>query len=189
MWQLATAEEFASNQTEAIKWYQKLAKEKNGSLPGNKAEGALRRIGMTGKQFRLTGASLEGGKIDTAAYRGKTLLVVYWATWSNLFTTDLPQIRALHQQYRNKGFEVVGVCLDIPSGTPAQQVATLKKFLQTSNVPWPEIYEPGGLDSPPAVQYGIIALPTYILIDKNGEVLSRQSSVQELKELLPKQFK
>jgi peroxiredoxin len=186
MWQLATAEEFASNQSAAIAWYQKLAKAKPGTLAADKAQGALRRIALQGKGFQLNGPALDGGPINTAQYRGKVLLVVYWATWSKLFTDDLPALRALYQQYKGKGFEVLGVCLDVPAGTPQQQKAQLTGYVRQSNIPWPQIYEPGGLDSPPAVQYGIIALPTMILIDKDGEVVSRQSSVDDLKQQLPK---
>jgi hypothetical protein len=45
--------------------------------------------------------------------------------------------------------------------------------------------EPAGLDSPPAVQYGVFSLPTMFLIGSKGEVLSRNSSVTELKTVLP----
>uniref|UniRef100_A0A7C2JYB6 Redoxin domain-containing protein n=1 Tax=Schlesneria paludicola TaxID=360056 RepID=A0A7C2JYB6_9PLAN len=185
MWQLATAEEFGGNQTAAVNWYQRLAKEKRGSLAANKAEGALRRLNLKGQPFVLTGSGLNGEGINTAAYRGKVLLVVYWASWSNLFISDLPQLRALHQQYKAKGFEVVGVCLDMPGGTRTQQVAAIQNFLKQNNVPWPQIFEPGGLDSPAAVQYGVIALPTMILVDQRGAVESRQATVAELKQLLP----
>src|SRR5262249_12258494 len=112
MWQLATAEEFAGNQTEAVNWYKRLSKDKRGSLPAEKSEGALRRLNLKGQPFILNGPGLEGGQINTAAYKNRVLLVVYWATWSNLFTADLPQLRALHQQYKAKGFDVLGVCLD-----------------------------------------------------------------------------
>jgi hypothetical protein len=192
IWQLAVAEEFGGNQTAAINWYQRLAKDKRGTPPAEKATGALRRLNLKGQPFLLNGPDLAGGAVNTAAYRGKLLLVVYWASWSDLFKTDLPQLRLLHQQYRAKGFEIVGVCLDMPTGTRPQQVAEIQKYIQQNNIPWPQIFEPNGLDGGPAVQYGIIALPTMILVDmreQRNEVVSRQSSVSELKELLPKLLK
>jgi thiol-disulfide isomerase/thioredoxin len=187
MLQIAVAEEFGGKLKEAVSWYQRLSK-KSGTPAGDKAAGAIRRLDLKGKPFTLSGTGLTGTPINTAGYRGKTLLVVYWATWCEPCKEDLPQLRAMYQQYRNRGFEVLGVNLDVPGGTRAEQVAQIQAFAKTNNIPWPHIYEPGGLDSSPAVQYGIISLPTMFLVDPKGEVLSRNSSVEELKQLLPKLF-
>jgi thiol-disulfide isomerase/thioredoxin len=188
MWQIAMAEEFAGKLPQAVDWYRRLATQKKGTPAADKATGAIRRLELKGKPFALSGASLSGSPINTAAYRGKVLLVVCWATWCEPCKADLPQIRALYKQYKARGFEVLGVCLDIPGGTRQEQVAQLQKYVTQADMPWPHLYEPGGLDSPPAVQYGIITLPTMFLIDPKGEVLSRNSSVQELKQMLPTLF-
>ncbi|HUQ69146.1 MAG TPA: redoxin domain-containing protein [Planctomycetaceae bacterium] len=186
MLQLAVAKEFGGEMKEATDWYRQLAQKKPGSPAADKAAGAIRRLDMKGKPFALTGAGLTKPAVNTAAYRGKVLLVFYWATWCQPCKEDLPALRAMYQQHRSQGFEVVGVCLDIPNGTRQQQVAEISQFLTANKVPWEQIFEPGGLDnSPPAVQYGIISLPTMFLIDQRGEVVSRNSSVDELKTVLP----
>ncbi|MDZ4688143.1 MAG: redoxin domain-containing protein [Planctomycetaceae bacterium] len=185
MLQLAVAEEFGGKLKEATDWYKQLAQKKPGTPASEKAGGALRRLDMKGKPFALAGAGLTKPAVNTAAYRGKVLLVFYWATWCQPCKEDLPALRAMYQQYRSQGFEVVGVCLDIPGGTRQEQVAELSQFLTANKVPWEQIFEPGGLDSPPAVQYGIISLPTMFLIDQRGQVVSRNSSVDELKTVLP----
>ncbi len=185
MLQLAVAQEFGGKLKDATEWYARLAKDKSGSTAASKAEGAIRRLEMKGKPFALTGQGLTGGPINTASYRGKTLLVFYWATWCQPCQADLPALRALYQQYQSRGFEIVGVCLDIPAGTRPQQVAQLQQYLQSNRVTWPQIYEEGGLDSPPATHFGIISLPTMFLVDSKGVVVSRSSSVDELKTVLP----
>lgn len=185
MLQIAVAAEFSGKLDDAKGWYTKLSQLQSGSLQADKGRGAIRRLEMKGKPFSLAGASLSGGQINTAAYRGKTLLVFYWATWCQPCQQDLPALRALYQQYQSRGFEVVGVCLDVPIGTQEQQAAQLKQYLTANKVPWPQMYEPGGLDSAPAVSYGIISLPTMFLIDDKGLVVSRNSSVEELKSVLP----
>lgn len=185
MLQLAVAQEFAGKLKEATDWYTRLAREKTGTLAANKALGAIRRLEMKGKPFVLAGQGLTGGTVSTAAYRGKTVLVFYWATWCQPCQSDLPALRALLQQYQSRGFEIVGVCLDIPVGTRQQQVAQLQQYLTAQRVTWPQIYEEGGLDSPPATQFGIVSLPTMFLIDERGTVVSRSSSVDELKTVLP----
>jgi len=185
MLQIAVAAEFSGKLDDAKGWYTKLAQSKSVQVQADKARGSIRRLEMKGKPFSLAGASLTGGQINSAAYRGKTLLVFYWATWCQPCQQDLPALRALYQQYQSRGFEVVGVCLDVPIGTPEQQAAQLKQYVTANKVPWPQMYEPGGLDSAPAVSYGIISLPTMFLVDDKGLVVSRNSSVEELKSVLP----
>jgi thiol-disulfide isomerase/thioredoxin len=185
MLQLGMAEEFGGKLKEATDWYKRLAQSRPGTPEADKATGAIRRLELKGKPFALTGTGLTAGTVNSLAYRGKVLLVFYWATWCQPCKEDLPALRAMYQQYRSQGFEVVGVCLDIPPGNPQQQKAELTKYLNDNKVPWAQIFEPGGLDSPPAVQYGVISLPTMFLVDKNGVVVSRNSSVDELKTVLP----
>ncbi len=189
MLQIAVAEEFSGKAKEAVEWYQRLAQEKTGTPSSEKAQGALRRLDMKGKPFVLTGAGLTGGTLDTRQLRGKVVLVFYWATWCQPCQADLPALRALYQQYRARGFEIVGVCLDIPYGNQKEQVAQLQKYLAENKATWPQIFEPGGLDSKPAVNYGVFSLPTMFLIDERGNVISRNSSLQELKTVLPQMFK
>ena len=190
MWTVATAEEFTNRMKEATEWYQRLAKHPGNSPTIAKAEGALRRIQLKGKPFAITGKDLAGNPVNTAQFRGRgPVLVVFWATWCDPFKTDLPQLRALYQQYRDQGFEIVGVCLDVPLGAPAAHNKEIQDFLISNKISWPQIMEPAGLDSTPAVQYGVFSLPTMFLVSNRGEVLSRNSSVTELKTVLPQLLK
>ncbi len=186
MWTVATAEEFTNRMKEATEWYQRLAKHPAGSPTVAKAAGALRRLELKGKPFAITGKDLTGNPVNTAQFRGRgPVLVVFWATWCDPFKTDLPQLRALYQQYHDRGFEIVGVCLDVPLGPSAGHSKQIQEFLISNKIAWPQIMEPAGLDSPAAVQYGVFSLPTMILVSNRGEVLSRNSSVTELKTVLP----
>ncbi|RMG41996.1 MAG: thioredoxin [Planctomycetota bacterium] len=175
MLQLAAGYELTGKTEDAQKWYGRLAADFAETVPGRRAAGALRRLSAKGKPFRLTGRSLDGKtRIDVEALRGKVVLVSYWATWCVPCTASLPQLRALYEQYHDKGFEIVGVCLDsTPENVPA--------FLHKHHVSWPQIYEPGGLDSPPAQQYGVISLPTIFLLDREGKVVSQSTSPADLK--------
>ncbi len=185
MLQVAIAQEFAGKLQDATTWFQRLAKDHAGTVESQKALGAVRRLEMKGKPFSLTSKTLNDQPFSSASYRGKTLLVFYWATWCQPCKEDLPKLRALYQQYQSRGFEIVGICLDVPVGTRAQQVAQLQPYLEANKVLWPQVYEEGGLNSPPAVQYGVFSLPTMFLIDDKGLVVSRSSSVDELTAVLP----
>ena len=179
MLQLAVTLEFSGNIGDAQKWYGRLVGEYRDSGVGERAAGAMRRLNAKGRSIELAGDSLAGqGRIDTQKYQGRVLLVYYWASWCKPCTEDLPQIIALHKEYRQDGFEVLGVNLD---STPAEGRA----FAQQFQTPWNHIYEPGGLESPPAEHFGIISLPTMFIVDRNGEIVANNATVADLRTMLP----
>jgi thiol-disulfide isomerase/thioredoxin len=183
MLQLAITYEFNGNVPEATNWYGKLVSAYPQSAAAGRAQGAIRRLELKGKPLKLSGTALAGGKtIDTSAYRGKVLAVIFWATWCTPCTEDLPQIQQLYQDYQKDGFEILGVNLDGPS-------APIQKYLQAYKVVWPHIHEEGALESRPAIEYGVISLPTMFLVDRNGIVTNSSASVDDLKKSVPELLK
>jgi len=182
MLQLAITYEFNGSHAEANNWYQKLVTAYPDAPSAARGKGALRRLDLKGKPLNLKGKGLTGGEIDTAQYRGKVLAVIFWATWCTPCTEDLPQIQQLYQTYQKDGFEIIGINLDGP-GAPIQQ------YLQNYKVTWPQLHEEGALESRPAIEYGVISLPTMFLVDRNGVVASSSSTVEEMKKLVPELLK
>jgi len=178
MIQLATGLEFAGKYGEARKWFKQLAEDHSKTTAGRKAAGAMTRLDVKGKPLPLTFAGLDGGKVDIRNYRDKAVLVIFWATWCKPCFEDLPKLKALYQQYRTQGFEVIGVNLDnTPNG--------VKGYMQQNGMTWPQIHEAGGLESPPSLAFGVISLPTMFLVDKKGLVHSRPASIEDVKAALP----
>lgn len=178
MIQLATGFEFAGKVSDARKWFARLAEDHPKTTAGKKAAGAITRLDVKGKPLPLAFAGLDGGKVDIRNYRDKAVLVVFWATWCKPCFEDLPKLKALYQQYRTQGFEVIGVNLDnTPNG--------VKGYMQQNGMTWPQIHEAGGLESPPSLTFGVISLPTMFLVDKKGLVHSRPSSIEDVKAALP----
>lgn len=175
---LAHHEELSGKAKEAATWYERLVKERGKTDSGIRAAGALRRLDLKGKPLVLSGPGLESGTVDLRSYRGKTVLVVFWSSEYKVCEEDLPQLRALYQEYRPRGFEIVGVCLD-------SQKEAVKPFLTQHRLPWAQIYQPGGLNAPSAMTYGIVSLPTMFLVNAEGVVVNRSATVQDVKTALP----
>jgi peroxiredoxin len=95
------------------------------------------------------------------------VLAVFWATWSGEYLQELPKLQQVYQQYHAQGLEVVGVSCD----SNAQDLA---KFLDaTPGMPWPQLFEPGQARwHPLATKLGVDAVPTMLVIDRNGIVRS-----------------
>jgi thiol-disulfide isomerase/thioredoxin len=176
--QLAIANEFVGQMPEAKRWYGDLAEHHPQSKPGRRAAGALRRLDLKGKSLDLTGPTLDGGTINAHDYRGKVLLVAYWSTWCTSCTQDIPVLKSLYDQYRDKGFEIVGVNLDVAP-------AAVSPYLKEHKVPWPQIYQPGGTESEPATAFGIIVPPIMILADRQGRVMNVTTAIDEIKSAVP----
>lgn len=182
MYQLATALDLNGKPTEASIWYGRLMKSYASTEVGERAIGSLRRLQLKGKPLVLAGKGLAGGQIDVSQYRGKVLVVVYWATWCKPCTEDLPALKELYAANKAQGMEVLGVNVDTPDGP-------IKEYLTEYKVPWPHIAELKGMDCPQAINYGILSVPTMFVVDRTGVCQSVTASLDDLKKVLPELLK
>jgi thiol-disulfide isomerase/thioredoxin len=107
------------------------------------------------------------------------VLLHFWATWGESCKADMPALKELLSKYSKAGFKVIGVSLD----NKAQDVTA---YLAENSLPWPQVYEEGGLDSRPANQLGILTVPTMILVDQDGKVINRAIRAPEIEPQLKK---
>jgi thiol-disulfide isomerase/thioredoxin len=173
MLQLAIAQEFAGQEEEAKKWYGKIVAGFPEAPVAKKAAGAKCRLDSVGRVIDLAGKSPSGELVELAKYRGKTVLIQYWATWCEPCKADMVVLKDLVEKHGTDGFSVIGVNLD-------NNPQAISKFLADNKLPWPQMYEEGGLDSRLAQELGILTLPTMILVDRDGKVVNRNISASEL---------
>ncbi|MCE9630673.1 MAG: redoxin family protein [Planctomycetia bacterium] len=175
--QLAFRDEFEGRDKEAIERYRGIAESFPDTPQSRKAAGAVRRLESVGKPLALAGSTLDGKPASVAAFKGVPVLVHYWSTDCEPCKVDLAQIRELQAKYGDKKVAVVGVALD-------SDKAKLAKFLQAKPLPWPQLHESGGLDSRLAEEFGVLALPTMVLVGADGNVVDRNVSITDLERKL-----
>jgi TolA-binding protein/thiol-disulfide isomerase/thioredoxin len=173
MLQLALGQEFAGQEDEARKWYGQIVRGFPEAPVAKKAAGARNRLDSVGKVLELQGKGTSGEVVELAKLRGKVVLVQYWATWSEPSKADMAVLKDLLDKHGSSGFAVIGVNLD--TNTQA-----MSAFLTENKLPWAQIHEEGGLESRPAVELGILTLPTMILVDREGKVVNRNIGTSEL---------
>ncbi len=144
-------------------------------------DGIVRRLKLPGNEMEITGELLSGGEVDWNSYRGKVVLVDFWATWCGPCRAEVPNILAMYEAYHDKGFEVLGVSLD---KTPE----AAKKYVAEHKLPWDSLFPKNEEDRfwnhPLARHYGIGGIPTAILVDKEGKVVHMNARDVNLREEL-----
>jgi thiol-disulfide isomerase/thioredoxin len=180
---LASALEYAQNLPAAVALNRDFgamlvkSSDKVTAQAGLKMEGSARRLELPGNAMEINGTEIDGSKFDWAKYRGKVVLVDFWATWCGPCIGELPNVRRNYDLYHDKGFDVVGISLD-------SDRQKLEEFVVKEELPWASIYEGGGWDTPMAVYYGINSIPRAILVDKQGKVVSMEARGPVLDKLL-----
>jgi thiol-disulfide isomerase/thioredoxin len=175
--QLGFRDEFEGREKEAVERYGAIAADFPDTPQARKAAGAVRRLQSVGKPLGLAGTAVDGKRVDVSAFRGVPVVIHWWSTDCEPCKVDLAQIRELQGRYGPKQLAVVGVALD-------GDKAKLAKFLQAKPIPWVQLHEPGGLDSRLAEEFGVLALPTMFLVDKDGNVVDRNVSITDLERKL-----
>ncbi len=136
------------------------------------------RLALLGKEMEITGTTLDGKAFDWASYRGKVVLVDFWATWCGPCRAELPNVKKCYEIYHDRGFDVVGISLD-------RDQKALEKYIEDQKTPWVTLFdkEAGG-SHPVAKHYGINAIPAMFFVDKEGKVVSLAARSSELNKLL-----
>jgi thiol-disulfide isomerase/thioredoxin len=145
---------------------------------GRMMEGSARRINLVGKAMTVAGKTLEGKEVNLKDYRGKVVLVDFWATWCGPCIAEMPNVKKLYKEYHDKGFDVLAISVDANK-------AALVKFLEKEKLPWTCIHDMAGDDSL-SNQYGVMFIPLPILVDREGRVVSMSARGPELERLLEK---
>lgn len=100
-----------------------------------------------------------GADLRLSSYRGKVVLLNFWATWCHGCTTEVPWLTQFQRQYQNQGFTVIGVSMD-------DNWEPVKTFLAKESVNYPVVVGNQRMAQP----YGLDAMPMTFLIGRDGKI-------------------
>jgi thiol-disulfide isomerase/thioredoxin len=118
---------------------------------------------------------LSGRKVSLASYKGRAVLINFWATWCAPCKVETPWLIALRNQYAAQGFEVLGISADdIDRGDPqklSEEKNEIARFAEQMHIPYPVLIDGDTLSKPYG---GLDELPTSFFVDRKGTVVAAQ---------------
>jgi peroxiredoxin len=147
-----------------------------------KVQADLKRLDQVGRLAPAFAAEdIQGRTIRSGDYRGKYLLVDFWATWCGPCVAELPRLQEAYRTYHSSGLEIVGISLDETKGAVVD-------FVKARKVAWPQIQNAGG--SSDLVQaFGVVSIPATYLIDPEGTIIRLDLRGKALDEALARLIK
>ena len=132
---------------------------------------------MLFRSLELSGTTANGVAFNWESFRGKVVIVDFWATWCGPCIREMPRVKTLHEKLHPKGLEIVGVSLD-------KDPEALAAFLEKNPLPWETL---AGDDTQElAGKYAVRAIPTMMLVDREGKIVAVSHSCDQLVPLLEK---
>ena len=134
------------------------------------------KIGMVAPDFTQPDSS--GRQVSLADFKGKYLLVDFWAAWCGPCRAENPNIVSAYNQYHDQGFEILGVSLD------TNRERWLKAIKEDGLI-WHQVSDLKAQNEV-SIGYGINAIPYSLLLDQNGVIIGKNFRGNELNEALAK---
>ena len=128
---------------------------------------AYEKLGQPALDFSTT--DLDGNPISLQQYRGKVVLLDFWAVWNGFCIGEVLRVKKIYNTYKDKGFEVIGVSLDTDE-------TKLRHYLKENDIPWRQIYSGLERQCPLAQQYDVRSIPTRWLIDREGRLIAHEAT-------------
>lgn len=161
--------------------YRKLGNTELADVYDRKADPTYELIGKPVPDFSAT--DLDGNPISLQEYRGKVVLLDFWAVWCGFCINEMPNLKRVYDTYKDQGFDIIGVSLD-------DEASELRDYIRENDLQWRQIYSgERWKDDPLAQQYNITGVPSQWLIDADGKLITHKARGEKLEQLVVEALK
>ena len=146
-----------------------------------KAIEAKTAVGVMAADF--TQNDVNGKAVKLSSFRGKYVLVDFWASWCKPCRAENPNVVKAYNQYKDKGLAILGVSLDFESGHDAWLAA-----IQKDGLVWTQVSDLKGFKNEAALLYNVNAIPQNFLLDPGGKIIAKNLRGEDLDKKLSEIF-
>jgi peroxiredoxin len=158
---------------EYVKAFKEMMDAQNDETPGPK-------VGSKAPDVTLT--SSDGKQVSISSFKGKYVLVDFWASWCGPCRRENPNVVEAYNKFKDKNFTVLGISLDDDRTKWMEAIAK-------DELTWTHISDLKGWESMAARTYGVQSIPSNFLLDPDGMIIARDLREDELHEKLAEIFK
>ncbi len=116
---------------------------------------------------------LTGKPLSIANYKGKVVLLDFWATWCGPCRAEVPNVVAVYNKHHSKGFEIIGISLD-----RQPDKAKLESYTKENKMPWPQFFDGQFWNNKLSTKYGVRSIPATYLLDGEGKIIGKGDDIR-----------
>lgn len=130
-------------------------------------------VGNVAPNFTMN--NVEGKPVSLSQFKGKTVVIDFWATWCPPCRRSIPYVKEAYEKFKNNNVEFIGISLDKQDGLDGW-----REYIKENQMNWVQVADGKFWDNDVAVRYGIESIPSMWVINREGMIVGKNLSHDEL---------